>query len=162
MGLTCLQVPPDHIIPELPLPEVLPNISPAAAVAFNNVSSDVVVNDAVSVPDVSCVKNRFCKCYGFDPTCWTETGNTWMKHISEYRMCEDWSKRKCIIPVDRQHTNDTTGRQRKKIHTRQPWKIADSTGENCCNKEICLHESTEHGKIEVSWWACYNEQYAEH
>ena len=43
-----------------------------------------------------------------------------------------------------------------------PEVINDNRGISCCKNEICTHEFTEHGKIDVPWWACFNETCAEH
>ena len=106
-------------------------------------------------------KNRFCKCYGFESTCWSESGKTWMKHIKECRQCEEWSKRECGVPghsVASKRTTLMDVSERKFT----PEGLRNNTKKLCCVKELCTHEFWTHGKIDVPWWTCYNETCAEH
>jgi hypothetical protein len=106
-------------------------------------------------------KNRFCKCYGFDPTCWSETGITWLKHVKECRQCTEWSRKECQIPghsIASKRTTLMDVSERKFT----PEKVRNDTRKFRCKKELCTHEFWSHGKIDVPWWACYNEQCAEH
>jgi hypothetical protein len=106
-------------------------------------------------------KNRFCKCYGYNPECWARTGNTWMKHVNECEECENWSKQECRIPGHSSASKRTTlidVSDRRWI----PEVIEANDKTNCCENEICLHEFMEHGNIDVPWWACYNRNCAEH
>ena len=43
-----------------------------------------------------------------------------------------------------------------------PERVKNDTKKFCCMRELCTHEFWTHGKIDVPWWACYNEQCAEH
>ena len=41
-------------------------------------------------------------------------------------------------------------------------KVRDNYRSDFCQRNICTHEFLEHGNFDVPWWACYNEQCAEH
>jgi hypothetical protein len=107
------------------------------------------------------MNDRFCRCYGYDPKCWAQTGYTWMKHLSECRKCERWSEQECNLPGHSAKSKKTT-----LIDVSERRNIPDVTktneGTTCCEEEVCLHQFLEHGKIDVPWWACYNRECAEH
>jgi hypothetical protein len=107
--------------------------------------------------------NRFCNCYGFDPICWGRSGLTWTSHIKDCQQCKEWSMRECRVQghsVANKKMILTDISERKFTPDRTP--IRDINQSNCCEKNICTHEFTGHGKFDVSWWACYEEQCAEH
>jgi Retrotransposon gag protein/Zinc knuckle len=105
--------------------------------------------------------NRHCKCYGFDPTRWAKTGNKWMRHIIECRHCRSWSNIQCPVSGHSVASKRTTLID---ISERRftPWNTNKDRKAICCIKELCTHEFWTHGKIDVPWWACYNETCAEH
>ena len=106
-------------------------------------------------------RNRFCKCYGFDPTCWSETGDKWMKHVAECRHCRSWLNTECQISghsVASKRTTLIDIRERRFT----PGKAKGEKEASCCTKELCTHEFWTHGKVDVPWWTCYNETCAEH
>ena len=105
-------------------------------------------------------KNLYCKCYGFDPTCWARTGDKWMKHISGCQHCKNWSNTECPVAghsVASKRTTLIDISERKFT----PEK-SDRKETICCTKELCTHEFWTHGNIDVPWWACYNRTCAEH
>jgi Retrotransposon gag protein len=106
-------------------------------------------------------RNRSCKCYGWNQKCWANTGYTWLKHISECEECDNWSQQECRIAGHSSASKRTTLTD---IGDRRfiPEVINDNRGVSCCRNEVCMHEFTEHGKVDVPWWACFNETCAEH
>ena len=107
--------------------------------------------------------NRFCNCYGFDPLCWGRTGMTWISHVKDCQQCMEWSKKECrvtghSVTSKRMVLMDIS--ERKFTPDRTP--IRDINRSNCCDRNNCTHEFLEHGSFDVPWWACYEEQCAEH
>ena len=107
------------------------------------------------------VMNRFCKCYGFNQICWASSGEKWMKHIKGCQQCEKWSSTKCSIPGHSVASKMTTLID---ISERRftPERTKNDEKAKCCTYELCTHEFWSHGKIDVPWWACFNETCAEH
>jgi hypothetical protein len=104
-------------------------------------------------------KNLYCKCYGFDPTCWSISGDKWMVHIKECRHCRIWSNTECPISghsIASKRTTLIDISERKFMPEKASEKMS------CCTKELCTHEFWIHGKIDVPWWACFNRTCAEH
>lgn len=116
------------------------------------------------------LRNRDCRCYGYDFSCWGSFEESWDDHtvnqatgLINCQRCFNWMMKYC--PVGSHHWKNKKKLLRD-ISTRKMTvfeePLATEDGQLCCSKNWCLHEFHKHREVEIPWWACYSDNCREH